>query len=426
MPVGERVSSSCTELSTRQYGGMSSFGGIWPRILSGAVEAARATLRGLDDSEVPAQLARIAASHGGRLPPPLAVKLLTELDANAWLRDKVAEDFEGDDGDPSWLFLHRPDRWWLSLVDQAIQAENREQEHKLEDLRASLVALEQRRALAAGKAKEHKKAAARSAAELKRLSADRRSEAVARHATESAELESLQTRLTDATASLERMELERRELQTGFDALRTRFAKARRTRGSDSSEGQGSSFVPSDPVKLARMLDLQTAAFGRDLRAPVTRPQLNPDPLALESGVRPDSSDAIRWLVGLERPVVVLVDGYNAQFHIDGSDFTSGTSRRNLVEALQRLRATATVKPRVVVVYDSTLPGSRDARTSLGGVEVRFAPDDRIADEEIIEMTADLPDVVVISSDREVREGAEHNGAVVLWSEALAAWVGRT
>ena len=58
-------------------------------------------------------------------------------------------------------------------------------------------------------------------------------------------------------------------------------------------------------------------------------------------------------------------------------------------------------------------------------MEIRFAADDRIADEEIVELAAELDDVVVISSDREVREQAEAGGAVVLWSEALAQWLAR-
>jgi predicted RNA-binding protein with PIN domain len=79
-----------------------------------------------------------------------------------------------------------------------------------------------------------------------------------------------------------------------------------------------------------------------------------------------------------------------------------------------------------VVVFDSTLPGAREARSAIGGVEVRFAEDDRIADEEIIDAAAELSDVVVISSDRAVREGAEERGAVVLWSEALTGWLDRS
>ena len=183
--------------------------------------------------------------------------------------------------------------------------------------------------------------------------------------------------------------------------------------------------MPSDPVKLGRLLDLQTASFGRNPGAAVVPDQDKADPLTLDPGVRPDSSDAIRWLLNLDEAVVVEVDGYNAQFHIDRGDFTSGAARRKLIDALKRLRTSATIKHRVVVVYDSTLPGERVARSSVAGVEIRFAEKERIADEEIVEMADSLDRVVVISSDREVREGSDDTGAVVLWSEALAAWLER-
>jgi predicted RNA-binding protein with PIN domain len=91
-----------------------------------------------------------------------------------------------------------------------------------------------------------------------------------------------------------------------------------------------------------------------------------------------------------------------------------------------RLRSSAVSKHRVVVVYDSTLPGDRDARTSAGGVEVRFAVEERIADEEIVEMAGNLDNAVVITSDRAVREDAAAGGAVVLWSEALERWLHRS
>lgn len=404
---------------------MSGFSGVWLRLLSGAVEAARATLRDLDDAEVPAPLARIAASQGGRLPPPLASRLLAELDTNEWLRTKVADDFDVEESDPSWLFLHRPEHWWLGLVDAAAVAEQSDHRRKVEAVEAKLEVLEERRALAAKRAKEHKKAATAAIARAKRIETNRKSDVTARQAVELAEMGSIRAELAASEDLLEALRAEHQELQAAFDSLRSRLAKARRSRASESPGGGGTSFVPGDPIKLARMLDLQSAAFGRDLTTPSVTTAPADDPLTLAVGVRPDSSDAIRWLLGLEEAVVVLVDGYNAQFHIDGSDFTSAGSRRNLVEVMQRLRGAAAVGHRLVIVYDSTLPGTRDARTSLGGVEVRFAAADRIADEEIVEMTAGLSHVVVITSDREVREGAESNGAVVLWSEALAAWVER-
>ena len=114
MPVPAAVSSSCACVSTRQYGGMSGFGGVWPRVLERAIDAGRLVLQDLEDREIPASLSRVAASQGGRLPPPLATRLLSEMDKNDWFRERVAADFTGDEADPSWLFVHRPDGWWVA------------------------------------------------------------------------------------------------------------------------------------------------------------------------------------------------------------------------------------------------------------------------------------------------------------------------
>lgn len=405
---------------------MSGFGGVWTRLLAGAIEAARVTLRDLDDTDVPAPLTRIAAAQGGRLPPPLAGRLLAELDSNEWLRSKVAEDFAEDESDPSWLFLHRPGAWWLSLAELADAAEQSDMQRKLAATEDKLAAAEAKMAVAAKRAKEQKKEAAAAIARVKSLEASSRSEVAARNAVEMEKLDAIRADLAESEDSLRSLRGEHLELQVAFDGLRRRLAKARRSRGSSGAGPGGSSFIPGDPVKLARMIDLQSAAFGRTVKKTLSGSVGDERPLALGAGVRPDSSDAIRWLIDLEEAVVVLVDGYNAQFHMGEADFTSGASRRRLVEVLQRVRNAATAPHRVVAVFDSTLPGARDARTSLGGVEVRFAEEDRIADEEIVEMAAEFENVVVISSDREVREGAEANGAVVLWSEALAAWVARS
>jgi hypothetical protein len=45
------------------------------------------------------------------------------------------------------------------------------------------------------------------------------------------------------------------------------------------------------------------------------------------------------------------------------------------------------------------------------------------ADEEIISLAGQVPGLVVITSDRRVREEAEARGAIGLWSEALVDWL---
>lgn len=387
---------------------------------------ARAVLRELDGPEIPATLHKVAASQGGRLPPPLAVRLLRELDSNDWLREKVAAEWDGEEGDAADLFLRRPGEWWLELVAMTETAAAGEWQTRIADLETKVQEIEAKRMAAVKRSKESKKAV-EAANRTARESVEAAKQAAKhRYSTEVAETTSLRSEVEHATQQRLQRESEHLELQEAFDALRSRFAKARRGKFEGTGQVGGSRSIPADPVKLARMLDRQAHELGRDLSEPTAPPPVEKARLVLASGIRPDSSDAIRWLIGLDRQAVVLVDGYNVQFHVDRADFTSGAARRRLVDVLKRLRSSAAAKHRMVVVYDSTLPGDRSARTSAGGVEIRFAEKDRIADEEIVDMAADLDNVVVISSDRAVRDGAEANGAVVLWSEALEHWLSRS
>jgi len=412
-------------LSTRQDGALSGFRGIWISLLSDAIVAARAVLRDLDPPEIPAGVRKVAAYSGGQLPPPLATSLLAELDRNEWLRGKAAEDWDGDPASASSLFLERPEGWWLSLAETVQGETGRQQEAEMADLRHEVDKAEAKQQAAADKIADYRKRMAAERKKAKDTAAAVRRSLEARQAAAAGEMKRARAEAHHVEQRLQQLEMEHRELQDSFDALRTRLAKSRRLRMDSPSGTETSRSVPSDPVKLARLLDLQAASFGRSPEQEDAQQLIQPPSLTLEPGVRPDSSDAVRWLLTLDRPVVILVDGYNAQFHINPEDFTSGASRRALVEALQRLRAAATAPHRVVVVYDSTLPGERIARTAQGGVEVRFAEQELIADEEIVAMAAELDEAIVISSDREVREGAEANRAVVLWSEALRDWLNR-
>lgn len=394
-------------------------------VLNDAIDAGRSALRDLDIKEVPPALTRVASSQGGGLPPPLASRLLAEIDKNDWFRDKVAEGFDGESGTAADLFLNRPEGWWIRLGEAAVAASAAEDQRRYGKLENQIRELEAKRDTAAKKAAEHKKALVEAERRAKQSAESARKTVEQRFAASVSDVAEVRRDLADTRARLAELDSERSLLQESFDALRSRLLKTRRDRFEHNGPQGESSFVPRDPVKLARLLDLQAAALGRDPGVVSKPTPIETGDLRMAPGVRPDSSDAIRWLLGLDESVVVLVDGYNVQFHIDDKDFTSGGARRRLVEALKRLRTASPSKHRIVVVYDSTLPGERIARTSLGGVEVRFADKDRIADEEIVEMTSELPRAVVISSDRAVRDGAEGNGAVVLWSESLAAWLER-
>lgn len=402
---------------------MSDFNGDWIRLLAPVVATGRAALHELDDREVPAGLRRVAASQGGGLPPPLARRLLAEIDANEWLREKVAEKWEGADDDPATLFLNRPDGWWVELAARLEAVRNSTAASRVAELEQRLQDLEAKCRKEARRAKAATRAAAATRADvdarvdearqgpLERLAkADRRA-AEARERQGAAEAKLL--------AEIER----RRQAEGAFGSLRARFLRSRRRRGQKAGSSTRQSATGLSPLELARMLDRQAAAFGRDTPSESPEIAASPERIALPVGVAPDRPGAISWLLELDRPVTLVVDGYNALFHIDPEDFMSGAARRRLVDGLRRLRRRAESPHRVVIVFDSTLPGERSDAPAVDGVEVRFAPDDRIADDEIVDLAGEVERPVIISSDREVRDLAEEEGALVLWSEALAAWM---
>ena len=79
-------------------------------LVAPAIKAARAALRRLDEDDVPARLRKVAAYQGGRLPAPLARKLLAALNDDEWLRGKALEELTDASGGAQ-LFLERLDGW---------------------------------------------------------------------------------------------------------------------------------------------------------------------------------------------------------------------------------------------------------------------------------------------------------------------------
>jgi len=88
---------------------------------------------------------------------------------------------------------------------------------------------------------------------------------------------------------------------------------------------------------------------------------------------------------------------------------------------LERLQRVARGPLRMVVAFDSSY--EEPAGEAPGFAEVRFFTGEQGADRGIIELVREIGGpTVVVSSDREVRESSEAEGAVALWSEALAEW----
>ena len=404
----------------------------FPKELSAAIEpalrAARDVLGDLEPDDVPASLRRVVAHSGPRLTPPLAAKLISELDALDWLREDAAERLAPDAPDAARAFLVRDDGWWADAATAIADARAR-------SLDAEVRALAQKNAklgsgLEAAKAKlRQQKAEARD-----RLVALRGEAKALRKRAEHAEgADDRQRRtLEDQIAALEeeldaaRVDLAAAE-QT-LEDLRQRVRRQRRDLADARREldAGNTASVTRDPLALARQLVLAAASVPRRQRR--VDPAAPPAPersakLSVPAGVRPDRAEAVDWLLTLSG-ITVIVDGYNLLFHLEPGEFTSGRARRRLGTLMGHFVRKAKGAPTVQIVFDSALPGSRDLRWAEPGVAVTFADACRLADEVVVLIAAATAGpVVVVSSDREVREASDGVGAVVLWSEAFVEWL---
>ena len=212
-----------------------------------------------------------------------------------------------------------------------------------------------------------------------------------------------------------------RQLYERVRELRRERAALLRTAGEGGRES-----LPRDPVGLARFLDSlssavaphrdpSTTASGDDSSRATTSLDFPPQLL-------PDSAAAIEWLLEISTQVLVLVDGYNVLGLLAPADMFSGAARRDLHNQIGRLLRAAP-QHTMVVVYDSSLAGERESVRLTPGLEVRFSPSGVPADEELVALASSPNPVVVISDDREVREGAFAAGAEALWSTALVRWL---
>ncbi|HSG77970.1 MAG TPA: NYN domain-containing protein, partial [Acidimicrobiia bacterium] len=186
----------------------------------------------------------------------------------------------------------------------------------------------------------------------------------------------------------------------------------------------GPGWLGADPAVLAGHLD-ELARMARVAQVGAAEPvEPGRSPLRLPQGARPDRHEAIDWLVEQRTPLTLVVDGYNAGFHLTGSR-EPAAARRRLGLEIGRLSPIAAGPMRIVIVYDSSV-GAAPPVPGAAGPEVRFTDPGTPADEEIARLAATLSGpVIVLSSDRWVREATEAAGALALWSEALVDWTGK-
>lgn len=403
------------------------------RLLRQVVEAARETLRDMEWRDVPRSMHRVAQSTGQRLPAPLEKLLLKEIDEDEWLREQVAEDFDGsEDGDDpheqaAALFLLRPDGWEdrlerirRDLRDAWNSARIERHERRIGELESELKKWK-------GDARQ-----AREDAEEAMREADRRVEKAWEEARSTVEPELIET--------CDRLRRDNRRLAAELEAARAELEEAARrlaeTRRDLERERRIEHAPPArteapnvwadmDEVEAARRLDEVVQAFFPGPDPVVMEPvPSGSEPLALPAGVAPDSPQAVEWLIELDRPFVLLVDGYNVTAKMyPPHRFSRPEIRDRLQNDLAELKVRARGRPRITVVWDSGRASETSAETLPNGIEVRYTREGWKADDELIDLAGGLgASAVVFSSDREVREGAQRAGSLGLWSEALAAW----
>jgi predicted RNA-binding protein with PIN domain len=135
-----------------------------------------------------------------------------------------------------------------------------------------------------------------------------------------------------------------------------------------------------------------------------------------------DSTEGARWLLARPR-AVLLVDGYNVA-KTAWADAGLEEQRTRLVRAVDVV-ATRTGAG-VEIVFDGPEDAAPTGRQGTPSVNVRFSGGE-LADDVVVSMVdafpADRP-VVVVSSDREVRDAARAKGANVIGSGTLIGLFG--
>ncbi len=380
-----------------------------------AIEAARRALREMEASEVPAKLRRVVASSARNLPRPLESGLMDAIDEYEWLRDKALEKLPEDVAGPPRWYLERPDLWEEDLAAAATERAAGSEQRQVDKLTQEVLDLIEQRDQAREKAK-----ALRAVLELER--AEHRDVVTSLKQGRKVPVRPL----ADDRRQVEGLEAENQRLERLVVGQQTRLDKTRaellRSRRATAPNDDSANVRSNDPVSLARQLDRFAAAALPDAVVIHTTSTLGSPPVAdvlsLPPGIAPDAPSAIDYLLTRVEPMWVIVDGYNVSYHLDAAGFSTPAARTKVANGLTRLRARATGKIRVTIVWDSSEQATEGP--AVAGIERKFVPD---ADEEVRRLSHEANGlVVVISTDREVHAGVA-SGTLVLWSEAFADWM---
>jgi len=384
-------------------------------LLGPAYTAAHRALARLGDDEVPAALRLVrATSKKKALPKPLRTVLAGHLEEE-WLRTLAAAELgEGESASDraSWLYLTRPEGWEEALDDIVEDTSERSIRHELDSVRAELDRLRRvnddlGRRLADAEARNREFEAG--------SGSDDRLAGLKRRLDQEVRTGQQQQRVIgDRDEEVARLRRELIEADERIAWLRSRNLPSGEP--GERTTGGGRIFGRGNPVETAKFLDELVEAMRPRRHAVEERPAHRP--LALPTGIRPDSAEAIDWVRTIERKVLVLVDGHNV-----AHDFTSEpgrTDRDRIVSEVARLRRLSDGPVSAVVFFDT---GHAAESHQTFGVSVRYVAD---ADDAIVAAAANSgAECIVISTDKDVRCRAAAEGALSLWGTALSDWIKR-
>jgi hypothetical protein len=384
-------------------------------LLVPALDAARRALSHLDEEAIPARI-RVVAKRSGKLPAPLALSLIAELDRNSWLRelalDELATKPQPGEGSASSEFLRREPGWEerLAAITEQSQSEleARSSLRLAEELRAARLEIERLR---------------RQLRKANRPTAEGPKKKPLPVGDGARDRANLRAALSSTTKALAATEAVRAELSNRVSELQIRVETLlqRRPEKSAPRTASGGS-IRREPVELARDLDirlrsLSMSPLGVTAPAPPSATDASGPP-SIPSGIRPDKAEAIEWLLSHPGQLTVAVDGWNLAFQFKNPP---GKKERAQVEAaVGRLSHKAAGQRKLLVLFDSRFDTEGTHPGTHPDVEVRFPAS---ADEALIELAGQSGSLVVITSDRRVREEAGRAGAIGLWGEALLDWL---
>ena len=384
-------------------------------LLEPAFTAAHRALVRLEDDEVPAALRLVrATSKKKALPKPLRAVLATHLEEE-WLRTLAAAELrEGESAADraSWLFLTRPEGWEASLDAIVEDTAERSVRHELDSVLADLDRLRRLNDDLGGRLAE---AEARGRESEAGAGSDDRLERLKRRLDEEIRMRQHRERVIgERDDEITRLRRELIEADERIGLLRSRNVPG--DRPGEKATGGGRTFGRGNPVETAKFLDELVEAMRPRRHQAEERPSRAP--LALPTGIRPDSAEAIDWIRTIDRKVLVLVDGHNV-----AHDFASEpgrTVRDRIVSETARLRRLSDGPVSAVVFFDT---GHAAESHQNFGVSVRYVAD---ADDAIETAAANSEaECIVISTDKEVRRRASAHGALSLWGTAFSDWIKR-